>query len=186
MYKRQALPKATGVPAAPDLEDYPLTPAQAGIFLQSQLDPAGLVYHMPGHLVLPTGLDLQRLESAMIRLIQEEPILRTGFYLRDGQPRQRVSPHVEFHLDSLSAATLEEAQKAFLAPFDLASPPLFRAATWKKESGETLLLLDLHHLIGDGLSTSLFLERLDRCYRGKSLHKPSLRYIDYAHYLRCV
>lgn len=178
-----ALPKATGVPAAPDLEDYPLTPAQAGIFLQSQLDPAGLVYHMPGHLVLPTGLDLQRLESAMIRLIQEEPILRTGFYLRDGQPRQRVSPHVEFHLDSLSAATLEEAQKAFLAPFDLASPPLFRAATWKKESGETLLLLDLHHLIGDGLSTSLFLERLDRCYRGKSLHKPSLRYIDYAHYL---
>lgn len=172
-----------GIVPAPLLDDYPLTHTQLSLYFESQLDPAGLAYNIPGAFRLPGGVDPQRLESAFRRLIAAEPLLRTAIVFTPQGLRQKIAERVEFSLPYLDSASFEEAEAAFIKPFDLSAPPLLRAALWREPSGGTILFIDMHHIISDGISTPVYLDRLDRFYRGESLKAPELRYMDYAYWL---
>jgi hypothetical protein len=93
----------------------------------------------------------------------------------------RIAPFASFDLPVLQGGSLEEVSAAFVRPFDLSRAPLLRAALWQEPAGDSLLLLDMHHLIGDGLSTPLLLQRLDEAYRGSNQRPKSLGYLDYAY-----
>ena len=86
-----------------------------------------------------------------------------------------------FELPVLEALSLEQAADGFLRPFDLAKAPLFRAALWTDGADHWYLLMDSHHIVGDGLSTPLVMERLDRLYQQKEPEMPQVSYIDWAY-----
>ena len=109
--------------------------------------------------------------------------MRTAIVFTPQGLRQKIAERVEFSLPYLDSASFEEAEAAFIKPFDLSAPPLLRAALWREPSGGTLLFIDMHHIISDGISTPVYLDRLDRFYRGESLKAPELRYMDYAYWL---
>lgn len=176
----QAAP-AKGLRPAPTMERYPLTPIQQGIYVQSFLDPEGLAYHMPGAFRLGFEPDEQRLSAAFCQLIQEERLLRTRFVQEPAGVFARVEPEAPFSLQRLRAASLEEAGRRLIAPFDLAKPPLLRAGLWRSQAGECYLLMDCHHIVGDGMSTPLLLKRLDAYYNGEKPTLPQLCYLDYAY-----
>ena len=162
---------------------WPLTPIQQGIYVQSHMDPTGKTYHMAGAFRLGFVPDHHRLEQAFRTLIDRDPLLRT-FFLPDSEGIfAHVSPAVGFHLPIVRGGTLEEASAPVLEPFDLAQPPLLRALLWEEVPGSWVLLMNLHHIIGDGLTTPVLLQRLDKLYQGQSLQSQSLTYLDYAWYL---
>ena len=165
---------------APAQDRWPLTPIQQGIYVQSHLDPTGRTYHMAGAFRLGIAPDHARLEQAFQSLIAQEPLLRTSFTPESDGIFARVRPEVDFTLPIFRNCSLEEASRDILAPFDLAQPPLLRAALWEEEAGRWVLLLNTHHMIGDGLTSPLLLRRLDQFYQGQMQAPQSLTYLDYA------
>lgn len=162
-----------------DTEDssYPMTPVQQGMYIQSMMDPSGLSYNMPGAFLLPKKTDFIRLEEAFVKLIEADPIFRTSY--RQGREglRAYIRTQTDFHLEEIKAPDLETATEIFLRPFDLAEGSLLRGALWH-EGEDTYLFLDSHHIVGDGMSTPLLLERLNLAYQGEKL-AVRWNYYDY-------
>ena len=172
-----------GLTPAPQLERYPLTPIQQGIYVQSFLDPTGLAYHMAGAFRVEGQPDFIRLKQAFQGILDQDPLFRTAFVPEADGIWARVQEQVPFHLEILEAETFEEACKAFLRPFDLASPPLLRAAVWNGREEGWHLLVDLHHIIGDGASTPLLWQRMEHMLREGHGKPVPLSYLDYAWHL---
>lgn len=172
----------TAIPRAPQQAEDPLSPAQAAIYAQSFADPSGIAYHMPAVLRLPPELALPRLRAALAALPQHEPLLRASFHLSGGRAVCRYAEAVSLPLDSIDAPDFDAACAAFLRPFRLDAAPLLRAAVWQDADGVRWLFLDQHHLIGDGLSVPLLLQKLDALCAGKTPQTPPLAFRDYAVY----
>ena len=176
-------PEVICLAAAPHQELWPLTPIQQGLYFQTHLDPTGKTYHMAGAFRLNCDVDRQRLETAFRRLIAEDPILRTAFISTPEGIFARVEDEADFVLPIFEGTTLEEASEIILEPFDLANAPLLRAGLWEESENRWVLILNIHHIIGDGLTTPILLARLDALYRGESTAAPTLSYLDYAWHL---
>ena len=166
---------------APKLERYPLMPIQQGIYVQSHFEDGQLAYHMPGAFSLPEDVDLNRLQQAFRDLIAWDPVLRTSFHQDPDGVYAYVKDQVPFDIPVLQGENREEVFGKFLRPFLLEEAPLLRAAYWHKPDGEWLLLVDMHHIIGDGLSTPLLIRRLDELYSGNRLPEAKVCYLDYAY-----
>ncbi len=175
---RGARPRGAGgralepIPPAPEADHYPLSHAQQRLWLEHHLTGAG-VYNLPEALVLDQELDGVALEQALQGLIRRHEVLRTAFVERDGEPRQRVLPAVDFRLGYVDlgaepdpeAAAQALADQEAAAPFDLTRPPLLRARLARLGEGRCLLLLNLHHIVADGWSKDLLYRELLALYR---------------------
>ncbi len=173
-----AEPDRVGIPFAPQAESYPLTPTQQAMFFQTSMDPAALAYNMPGAFKMEGGIDKARLEQAFCTLIDSEDVFRTSFIFENGRPCAKIAPYARFALETLDGDTLEDAARAFIRPFELDKAPLLRAGVW-----QDYLVVDMHHIISDGISTPLVLKKLDAIYCGKYEAKPHITYKDYAVWL---
>jgi len=170
--------KQNSLKKAPKQSEYPLTPVQQGMYIQSLLDSSGLSYHMPGAFLMEEKPDEVRLENAFEALIAEEPLFRTAFKQGKAGLCAQVQEEVPFKIEILQAEKYEQAAEEFLRPFDLGNAPLLRAALWQSQEGDWYLFLDSHHIIGDGMSTPLILKRLDLAYR-KGCINIDWNYYDY-------
>ncbi len=158
---------------------YPPSPAQKSFFTLSRLDESGLAYNMPGAFFLEDELDIDRLENAFRELIALDEILRTGFEIQGMDIICRIHESVSFNMHRFDGS-LDSAMAEFVRPFDLSSPPLLRAGVLRCENGGQFLLLDMHHIISDGISSPLTLSRLSKIYEDKPPKMPKLSYRDYA------
>ena len=167
---------------APVQESYPLTPAQLGIYFETQLSPEAASYNMPCGFCCAGRIDPLRLERALQQLVAEQPVFRTAFLPYPGGIRQKVLDTAPTALETYEGCSLDEAKAAFVRPFDLSAPPLLRLALWQEDS-RSVVLLDMHHIISDGMTAALTLQRLDALYRGAAPQTPALAYPDYACWL---
>ncbi|MBQ3048739.1 MAG: amino acid adenylation domain-containing protein [Oscillospiraceae bacterium] len=167
---------------APANSVYPLTNIQQGIYIQSLLDENGINYNMPGAFLLEKAVDTVRLESAFRALIQQEPVFRTVFVRDEKGVSAKILETAEFALEELTADSYGEACDKFVRPFSLDKAPLIRGAVWHAPNGKCYLFMDSHHIIGDGMSTPLVLQRLDKLYCGE---KPAVEwnFYDYVYTL---
>jgi tyrocidine synthetase-3 len=167
---------------APVQADYPVSSAQKRIYVLQQMEPKATHYNMPGALMLEGPLDRQRLEEAFQALIQRHESLRTSFAVIGGELRQKVQEEIDFSLPVWIGTEAEASQrmKEFVQPFALTHAPLLRAELIQLSQERHLLLLDLHHIIADGVSIEVLLEDLSALYRGESLPALRIQYKDFA------
>ncbi len=161
---------------------YPLTSSQKRLYLLHQMDAAAMGYNMPEAFRVRGKLDVKRLEQSLNALIDRHEVLRTAFEMCDGVPVQRVRDHYVFQVThtKASATSVPELIRDFIRPFDLAAPPLLRAKLCDLGEAGQLLLLDMHHIISDGVSSVLFAEELNRLYQGESLEPLPVQYKEFA------
>lgn len=173
-----ALPAEPPLCPAPLAQSYPLSPIQENIYVQCSMAPDSMAYHMPGAFKLGFVPNQERLSAAFQALIDQDDLFRTAFRFETDGLRQVLLDSVAFQLPILEAADLEAAFSVFLQPFDLSCPPLLRAALWQDSQCGWFLLVDVHHIIGDGVSTPLLFQRLDALYQGQTV-PVRLTYKDY-------
>lgn len=172
----KAVPQAEG----PRYEDfriqrdcYPMTDSQLGIYLECARQPESLMYNNVSSFLFPKEMQIsaQALKNALVTVIESYPFMKIHVEHRQGVPH--IIPNSGLRYDipikPLQSADIETAAKAFAAPFPLEKGPLFRFAVFTLPDGGVLLLGDMHHLITDGASTSLFYNRMARVYQGKEL-----------------
>nr|CAF1827117.1 Plipastatin synthase subunit A [Bacillus subtilis] len=95
---------------------------------------------------------------------------------------QRIHDEAPFTLQTtvLGARTEEEAAAAFIKPFDLSQAPLFRAQIVKVSDERHLLLVDMHHIISDGVSVNILIREFGELYNNRKLPALRIQYKDYA------
>ncbi|MCY9530150.1 MULTISPECIES: non-ribosomal peptide synthetase [Paenibacillus] len=174
------------IPPAPKSDYYALSAAQRRMYILHELETSDSVaYNMPGVYQIQGMLGIERLEQAILAMVNRHEILRTSFVALDGEPVQLVHEQIEFvmrcnELTASKYSNLDDAVASFIRPFDLAEAPLFRIEIVKVADGDHMLLFDMHHIISDGLSGQVFLEELIQLYEGHELPLPAIQYKDYA------
>ena len=153
-------------PGAP----FPLTPAQRWLF-DTQGRAAGHWNHLLP-LRLNGELDGKTVADALGALVRRHPSLRTAFD-EGADPVVATTLFAEEIADpeiveAEAAASLSEAVAAVDRPFDLARPPLLRAA-WRRDGN---LVLVAHHLAVDAVSWAVVIDDLGRLLAGEELPSP--------------
>ncbi|WP_430058812.1 amino acid adenylation domain-containing protein [Paenibacillus alvei] len=161
---------------------YAVSSAQKRLYILHQLEETGLSYNLPIVLELQGALDRQRFESALHKLIARHETLRTSFHMAEGEPVQCVHHEVGFTAEYMQASETEatEAVRTFIRAFHLEQPPILRVGLIELASERHLFVLDMHHIISDGVSIGILVDEFARLYEGEELPPLRIQYKDYA------
>ena len=183
------------IPRRSDRTSAPLSFIQRQMWVIDQMTPGNPAYNLPYAFRLRGRLDVPALEASLNEIIKRHETLRTTFGFSGGEPRQRIHPELTVRivvtaLDHLGPADRETrlqqlASEESVRPFDLDRLPLLRVSLFKLGDDEQVLLLNLHHIVADGLSIALLLDELDALYRARTtgaeprLRQLAVQYGDY-------
>ncbi len=151
----------------PPPASYPLTYAQESLYFLEQLTKGQPVYNMPQAFRLSGSLDINVLEKAVQNLVARHEALRTHIVDTKDGPRQIAGPANEVCFRIHEIRSGEEGlrlQEAVVEPFDLANGPLFRVDLFRLGASENVLLLNLHHIVGDMSSLGIIFAELAAAY----------------------
>lgn len=168
-------------------EYYPLSPAQMRMYILWQLEGESITYNMPKAVMIESPVEMGQIEAWFKALITRHETLRTSFEMVNDQPVQRVHETIDFAIDyqefplpDPSAGQIWEIIGGFLKPFDLSKAPLFRVKLVRFKPEKHLLLLDIHHIISDGVSIDVLMKELQEISRGAELPELRVQYKDFA------
>ncbi len=172
----------TSISPVEEADYYPVSSSQKRIFIQWQLDEQSTAYNMPTAIILEGDLDLLKIEQAINGLIERHEALRTSFELVNNEPVQKIHKKINIHINYSEAKeeNLKELAEQFRKPFDLSKAPLLRVNLLKFEAKKYLLLFDMHHIISDGVSSSILIRDFGYLYQDKNLPQLRIQYKDYA------
>jgi amino acid adenylation domain-containing protein len=176
-------------------ESYPLSYGQRGLWILHQAAPQSSAYLLASAVRVRKGLDVEALRHAFQGMMNRHPMLRTIFPLQRGGPVQIIRRDVDLSAgahfqqidvqisgsDHLPDLLAKEAQR----PFDLEKEPPVRLTVFQLSSGESALMLMLHHIIADLWSIGILLQDLSILYsaqRGEKaviLSEVQSSYLDF-------
>ena len=167
---------------ADEKERYALSNAQQRLWIIDQLNPGQVAYNISQAVRLEGQLDKGRLHQTFEKLIQRHESLRTYFQQYDEQVVQFISKEVELNIEQYTA---EEEQISsvihkFIKPFDLSDNSLIRVGLIKINPTNHILMVDMHHIISDGISMDIMVNEFMALYNDEKLPAVDLQYKDYA------
>ncbi|MFD3743314.1 amino acid adenylation domain-containing protein [Nocardia sp. NPDC058633] len=184
----------TGVRVRPMLsarqrpEVVPLSFAQRRLWFIHRLEGPSATYNMALAVRL-RGLDSSALRAAIGDVVTRHESLRTVFVDVDGMPSQRVldadSVEVPF-AETQDCADLDAAVTAAARyGFDLSDEIPIRASVFRHSTDESVLVLLIHHIAGDGWSLTPLLRDLSAAYTARLRDRAPawaplpVQYVDY-------
>ena len=172
---------------------FPLTPVQIEMWVIHNFDSTGLTHNIQVEFSLHGNVSIQMFVKYLKQTVQTEEIFRSVFPATEGKPYQEVLDTVDFEVPAIniSALSLEEKEQRYHdcvaengnVRFLLDQLPLFSFRLIQWSSDEYRLLMSIHHLIFDGWSLQLFMERLRQRCNGLEPEMSKYRNGDYAVWL---
>ncbi|MCP5045846.1 MAG: non-ribosomal peptide synthetase, partial [bacterium] len=156
-------------------EYYSLSSAQERLYIIHWMDMESTAYNMPQFISFRESPSVELLEATFLKLINRHENLRTSFHMLDNHPVQRIHEKVAFTIENLG-----HSQNSFVRPFDLSVAPLLRVGLTKTTDGNHILMVDMHHIISDGISMVVLNEDFMALYEGKTLPPLRIQYKDFA------
>ncbi|GAA3192298.1 amino acid adenylation domain-containing protein [Actinocorallia longicatena] len=185
-----ARPRRAALTAGPRPGRLPLSAAQQRLWLLQQLEPDSTAYSYPLLVRLAGRPSHDALRAALADVAARHEVLRTRYPVLGEEPVQSVgAPEpVELTVIGVPAERTAAVVDGLLAvPFDLAADLPLRAALIEEEdTGESVLVLILHHIAMDEWSDRPLLRDLDAAYsarregRDPALPPLPVQYADYA------
>ncbi|MCP4215909.1 MAG: AMP-binding protein, partial [bacterium] len=184
-----ALPKTAAFAAieqAPLQEYYPMSSGQRRMYLAQITAPENTSYNMPMMIELEGRLNRERLIAGLRQLVNRHESFRTSFLTIDTVPKQQILPRVQMEVEYFDlqgtgkGEKITELLETFIRPFDMKTPPHIRARLVKQEEHRHIMMLDMHHIVSDGVSMGIFTRELMDAYEGRDLPGPEFQYKDYA------
>jgi amino acid adenylation domain-containing protein len=175
-------------------EYYPLSPGQKRIYVLWRMEPDSLAYNIPVVMEVTGQPVKKQLEYTFKKLIHRHESFRTLIEIVNDEPVQRICDEVEFEIDydDLTVGDLihryPESQELrakncidnFIQPFDLYRAPLLRVGITKIAEEKHLLMIDMSHIISDGVSSGVMAEEFMLLYRGDVLPQLRIQYKDFS------
>ncbi|MSU51933.1 MAG: non-ribosomal peptide synthetase [Opitutaceae bacterium] len=188
-------PADNAIARLPDDARLPLSFQQERLWLVHQLEPDSAAMNMSTALRLDGRLDVSVLERTLAEIVRRHDVLRTTFDFDAQGLRQVVTAAGRFSLpietvDADDAVIAARVREETMRPFDLRRGPLFRPRLLRAGPECHVLIIALHHAIGDGWSIGVFARELAEWYavfitqRAPERAAPAVRYGDYAAWQR--
>ncbi|MBT7410094.1 MAG: amino acid adenylation domain-containing protein, partial [Methylococcales bacterium] len=174
----------------------PLSHAQQRLWFLDQWQPGNTAYNLPTLFRLSGKLDKTALEQAMHEIVKRHEALRTCFGKHQDDIVQVIQDHDDFKIKSIDLTTLTDAEKnqqsqalinaEMTMVFELEHGPLFHCKLVSLSDQESLLLINMHHIISDGVSIGLLMHELSVLYEAfihdqtSPLNPLSIQYKDFS------
>ena len=194
--RRSALLESRELRSRPEGASGPLSFAQERLWFLYRLNASSAAYNIVEGVRIHGALDVVLLQRCVNQIVLRHEVLRTRIQSDGGICSQVLTdadalPVTIIELDHLSSPEAEEwLQRAARAeaerPFDLEDWPLLRILVFRLRSEEHVVLINMHHVVGDGWSSIILFQELSALYnahvRGNTPQLPELpiQYADYA------
>ena len=156
----------------------PLTKTQYGIYVECVQHLGEYRYNITYLYTLDGSLDEEKLKASIESVVAAHPTLFTRIELNEqGEPVQSIDDTETFSLEVEHITDIEEEKKGMVLPFDIYNDRLFRMRLLK-DSKHFYLLVDIHHIIGDGTTLKVILNDIDAAYGGNVLEKEGKTLAD--------
>ena len=188
--------KLETIAPVPRNTDLPLSFAQARLWFLAQLEPDNPFYNEQVAIQLNGSLDVAAIAQSLNEILRRHEALRTTFKILEGQPVQAISPNLKLTLPEIDLCQLPGAERQaevqrlateqIQRPFNLTTGPLLRGKLLKLSEQEHILLIAIHHIVGDGWSLGIVIRELLALYQAFSEGNPSplpdlpIQYADFA------
>ena len=186
--------KQSGIAVAPQKAHYPLTSIQKRFWIGQLAHEDESAFNLVAQIKIAGNLNVAALERAFQRLISAHEALRTVFVEVDHEPRQQIlhKNDLAFNLEIIEAGRDSSEEEIFqlLAthaqdPIILSQWPLFSIRLIRIHENLHYFSFKIHHIISDGWSIGIMLERVNAYYKeevqsieSEALHLP-FQYSDY-------
>ncbi|MFF1379241.1 thioester reductase domain-containing protein, partial [Streptomyces sp. NPDC058308] len=190
-----ARPQAPQIPRR-GLGTADLSFAQERLWFLAQLHPESSYHHMVEAIRVRGPLDENALRHALEQVVHRHEALRTVFHVHAGEPRQVVLAEqlLAFDVDRRvrgEEETVELLRQDSDRPFDLTRGPLIRFLLTSLGPDDHVLMVTMHHLVGDGMSMGILFRELFACYAARidgvapsTLPELPVGYPDFAQWQR--
>jgi iturin family lipopeptide synthetase B len=199
--QKETKEKFMSIQPAEEKEHYELSSAQRRIWTLCQVESVSLTFNVPIANYLEGKLNPHDFLKAIHMLQERHESLRTVFITDGSNIRQKVyAPgELEIKLEQIDLRNLktredrenqtrEHLKKESDTPFDLTRGPLIRAKLIRHEEEKYVLILTIHHIIGDFLSVEVMAKDLLRLYyaiedkKTNPLTPLRIQYKDYTYW----
>ncbi|MBO6274062.1 MAG: hypothetical protein J6M91_00715, partial [Methanobrevibacter sp.] len=154
------------------LDYFPLTENQMGIYYECMQSPGEIKYTMPTLIRFDSDVDPEKLKKAVIKTIEAHPYLKTRIITSDDgyikQQRNDDAPIDEIEIVKVNSISDDEIIKNDVKAFYFGDNQLFRFKIYDA-ADETVLFLDFHHIITDGVSQINLFSDIASAYENKEL-----------------
>ena len=160
---------------------YTLSSAQERLYFLSQVDLDSTSFNSTFAVELAEDIGMERLQSIIRKLIARHESLRTSFEMVEEHPVQKIHEKVDFTIEYFKGRGKANGDipPDFLKPFDLSRVPLFRVGIVERGL-KNMLLINLHHIITDGISQEILSGEFKALYTEEDLPNLRLQYKDFA------
>ncbi len=191
-------------------EYYPQSPVQRRLYFLHQMEENNTAYNIQMMDIYCKGFEKNKLEDAFRALIKRHESLRTSFHIiNDGDAVQKIHDYSEIASEfaieyyetdeegeiytwdpgknsageQMEGRSFQEVIQGFVRPFELDKSPLIRVGFLKIMHNTKILMLDMHHIIADGISLEILAKELWELYDGKELSPLRIQYKDFSEWL---
>jgi tyrocidine synthetase-3 len=177
----EAETKYTSIVPSDRKEYYPLSAGQKKLFIIQRMYPQNISYNIFRTFYLEHFTDNEKLQEVFKKLIERHDSLRISFRVVNDEPVQFIHNNVDFEIEIKEGIEESEIRSIiynFTKPFDLSKAPLLRICLINAGKN-SILLVDMHHIISDGTSHEILQKDFLMLYEDKELPRLRLQYKDY-------
>ena len=182
----------------PDPSAAPMSFSQQRVWFIDQLDTGSYAHNLLSAIRLEGSLNIEALRATVQEIVARHEVLRASFQLIAGQAMQVIASDLHLPIQMIDlgleadpeASTRALADQEALRPFDLSRGPMLRLTLVRIDHRHSVLLLAMHHIIGDGWSRTIFAREFASLYtefsngRSSPLPPVAVQYPDYAAWQR--
>jgi amino acid adenylation domain-containing protein/non-ribosomal peptide synthase protein (TIGR01720 family) len=161
-------------------EYYPITENQRVVYLDWEMNRDTTQYNIPVAWRMKAD-NTASLEQAMKAVVNAHPYLKTRLEQRDGDIVQVRRDDANVNISVTQSATMPDVKmlQQRVRPFNLLDDDLYRIEIYQHKDTVSVLV-DIHHIINDGLSVQVFMADLERAIAGEQLEPERYTYFDHA------
>ena len=164
-------------------EYYPTSPVQKRLYVAQNFDKQSVKANITAALIIEGDIDMSKMEEVFQKLIKRHESLCTYFKIINNQLVQVINRNAHFSIiqNERKFESIDQEVKSLMVPFDLNDPSqlLFRLNFVRIKENKHILVVDLHHIISDGLSLGIIIRESMDIYNNRSLIPLKYQYKDY-------
>jgi len=159
------------IESAKDMEYYPLTENQLGVYYECVQNPEVLKYIIPTTIKFAKDVDAYKLKEAIIKTIESHPYLKTRIVNHEGELKQKRCDGAEIgdiEIVKVKNITDEEMIENDVYQIPLQNSQLFRFKIYDTDD-EVVLFSNFHHIITDGVSQNNLFRDIVNIYENNEI-----------------